>query len=320
MQGNLDIKIEQECSNIFQRQISCFKSYLKADNPKTITINQWLKSSKYKEKVKLIRATNDKRKRDKLKATLPAITPSGLFTYREEKFLVKHSGLIQFDIDFKENQHIANYTQLKEQICKIRNVAYCGLSVSGNGFWGLIPIAYTDKHKAHFEALNYQFSRMGIVIDSKPKNVASLRGYSYDDDAYFNPDALVFQLTAKIKQPVQKRKTKFIPSSTSDFVRRKLEYCISEICRTSTDITNGYDIWRNLGFSLASTYGESGRSYYHTISQYNSDYDSEKTDKQFSHCLKRSGYKFDIDYFFGICKKNRISYMGLFRKNKVAGK
>jgi len=205
--------------------------------------------------------------------------------------------------------------QLKEQICKIRNVAYCGLSVSGNGFWGLIPIAYPAQHKEHFEALKNQFGRMGIEIDNKPKNVASLRGYSYDDAAYFNPDALIFNLTAKVKQVKQVRnKIKFIPSSTSDFVKRKVEYCISEICRTSTDITSGYDVWRNLGFCLASNYGESGRAYFHAISQYHSDYDSNKTDKQFTHCLKRDGYKFDIDYFFGVCKRNRISYMGLFKK------
>jgi len=317
MQRELDIEIKLDYPNIFQRQISCFQSYLKADNPKTITVLQWLKSAKYKQKVDLIRATNDKRKRDKLKATLPAITPSGLFSYRGEKFLIRHSGLIQFDIDFKENKHIVNYTQLKEQIIKIQNVAYCGLSVSGNGFWGLIPIAYPEKHKEHFEALKNQFGKMGIVIDDKPKNVASLRGYSYDDKAYFNPNALIFQLTAKVRQEKQVQvKTKFIPSSTSDFIKRKVEFCISEICKTSTDITGGYDVWRNLGFCLASTYGENGRAYYHAISQYHSDYDNDQTDRQFTQCLKKGGYRFDIDYFFGVCKNNRISYMGMFTKNK----
>ena len=36
-------------------------------------------------------------------------------------------------------------------------MAYCGLSVSGKGFWGLIPIANPDKHRLHFTALKEAF-------------------------------------------------------------------------------------------------------------------------------------------------------------------
>lgn len=54
MQRELDIETKLDYPNIFQRQISCFQSYLKADSPKTITVLRWLKSAKYKEKVKLI--------------------------------------------------------------------------------------------------------------------------------------------------------------------------------------------------------------------------------------------------------------------------
>jgi hypothetical protein len=46
-----------------------------------------------------IRATNNKEERDRIKATLPAITPSGIFTKREAVGLVHHSGFIQFDVD-----------------------------------------------------------------------------------------------------------------------------------------------------------------------------------------------------------------------------
>jgi len=73
MQKQIEVDILTKQSAIFQRQISCFKSYLNADNPKTITVSKWLKSSKYKDRVNQIRATKEKRKRDKLKATLPAI-------------------------------------------------------------------------------------------------------------------------------------------------------------------------------------------------------------------------------------------------------
>ncbi len=303
--------------DIFSTNISCFQSYWKTNNPVTITIGQWLKSTKYKKQVEQIRAENDKKKRDKLKATLPAITPSGQFSYREEKYLINHSGLIQFDIDFKENQHIRNYLQLKEQLCKVQNIAYCGLSVSGNGFWGLIPIAYPTKHKEHFMALQTQFNKWGIVIDEKPKNIASLRGYSYDEKAYFNPNALVFKLLEEKKQQMKEQPiTKFIPSKTADYTKRKVEFCIKEICRLSKDITDGYDNWRTIGCCLASAFGENGRIYFHTISQYHVEYDFDNADRQYTQYLKKDGYNYNIASFFGICKKYGISYMGMFKKQQ----
>ena len=68
--------------------------------------------------------------RGRLKANLPAITPSGLFAYAKAEALQKHSGFIQFDIDLKDNQHLADYNTLYKQLRNIANIAYCGRSVS----------------------------------------------------------------------------------------------------------------------------------------------------------------------------------------------
>jgi len=137
-------------SSILNVEVSCFKNYKTSDNPKPVNLLQWLHSAKYANAVKQIRETSDKNKRDQLKANLPAITPSGQFSYRSKKDLIKHSGFIQFDIDGKDHTNIANFGALKTEISKIVNVAYVGLSVSGRGYWGLIPIKYPEKHKQAF--------------------------------------------------------------------------------------------------------------------------------------------------------------------------
>ena len=181
--------------------VSCFKDYETPNNPKTVNLLTWLTSDKYKDQVNMVRSLPTKDERDTIKATLPAITPSGLFHRREAKALIKHSGLIQFDIDFNgNNRDISNYAELKEQLCNIIHVAYCGLSVSGTGFWGLIPLAYPEHHKQQFEALKQAFRLTGIELDNKPSNVASLRGYSYDSETYFNHNAKPF--TGLPPQPV----------------------------------------------------------------------------------------------------------------------
>lgn len=65
------------------RQISCFKNYNTPGNPVSINLLTWLTNIKYKNKVDLIRSLDEKSKRDEIKAQLPGITPSGIFTYRK---------------------------------------------------------------------------------------------------------------------------------------------------------------------------------------------------------------------------------------------
>jgi hypothetical protein len=179
--------------SILNIEVSCFANYDTPKNPKSVNLLSWLKSEKYRYQVERIRSITDKTERDAIKATLPAITPSGVFSYRSVKNFVKHSGFIQFDIDLKGNESVENFFELKEQISRIKNVAYCGLSVSGTGFWGLIPIADPAKHNNHHKAIQEAFAKLGIAIDPAPKSIASLRGYSYDPAAYFNHKATIFE-------------------------------------------------------------------------------------------------------------------------------
>lgn len=198
-------------NSILNTEVSCFANYDTPHNPKAVNLLSWLKSEKYRAQVEAIRSTPSKAERDKLKAILPAITPSGTFTYRSVSCLIRHSNLLQFDIDLKGNEHLNNYKHLLSQIIKIKNVAYCGLSVSGRGYWGLIPIAYPEKHAAHFAALEEVFRSFGITLDPAPKSVASLRGYSFDPDAYFNHEAVIFERL--IEPPVQSEVNYRTPNS-----------------------------------------------------------------------------------------------------------
>lgn len=188
--------------SILDTEISCFANYSTPSDPKTVNLLTWLTSTKHKDKVDLIRSLDNKKERDLIKSTLPAITPSGLFTYRDQKHLVRHSGFIQIDIDLAgENIGISNWNELKNEISKLPQIAYLGLSASGQGYWGLIPIPPDpDNHKGYFDSLREIFLKTwGIELDDKPKNIASLRGYSYDLEGHFNHVADLFTI---LKKPV----------------------------------------------------------------------------------------------------------------------
>lgn len=135
----------------------------------------------------------------RLKVLLSAATFSSVQgkDKRGEKNHLKHSGFIQFDIDGKDHESMKDQDgvlKMKDFVSKLKYTAYCGLSASGMGVWGLFKIKYTDRHLEHFEAMFKSFKAMGIDLDRKPKNVASLRFIAYDQDAYINHSAAIFDL------------------------------------------------------------------------------------------------------------------------------
>lgn len=137
-----------------------------------------------------------------LKRQLIAVTPSSLQeSGRGERYHKQHSGFIQFDIDGVKK---GDQDKLFALLCSIPYVSYCGLSASGNGYWGLFPIANTDKHTQHFDAMELAFKEWGILIDTKPRNLASLRFLSYDENAHFNFDAKVFDKIVVPKKVIKK--------------------------------------------------------------------------------------------------------------------
>jgi len=93
--------------------------------------------------------------------------------------------------------------------------------------WGLIPMPRDPEfHRDYFEVLSQTFKELiGITLDDKPKNVASLRGYSYDPEAYFNHSATPFINKSK---PIPKSNPKPVKTERSskgleDWIIREME-------------------------------------------------------------------------------------------------
>lgn len=152
---------------------------------------------KYGPLVDRIRATDDPKERKNLKEKLPCFTPSGLFWKRHKDGLIKHSGLLSFDLDAAANPFLNAGTveAVKAEICKLPEVAFCQISASGTGLWGVVPMAYPERHEEQFEALKAAFARIsdpGYIIDEACSDITRLRYWSYDPAQYINPNAIPF--------------------------------------------------------------------------------------------------------------------------------
>ena len=94
---------------------------------------------------------------------------------------------------------------------------------------------------------------------------------------------------------------KIIVQTNSD-----IEEIIKRIEATATDIAPNYADWRDLGFALADTLGESGRTYFHRLSCFYPKYNPTETDKQFNNCLKAHGHGVTIKTLYHLAKQAGI--------------
>lgn len=293
--------MENKRLSILNVNISSFEN-CQSTIPKNIPLLNWLTNIQYRSKVEQLRSLQDEGLQKIIKASLPAITPCGQFSYRDTEHLIEHSGFLVFDIDKKDNKHIS-FDGLREQISHIPSVAYCGLSVRGLGLWGLVPIPKStpEEHKQRFSALKKDFKVFDINLDPSGSDICRLRIYSWDPEAYFNHDA---KLYTKIFKPQPKKTNRPAYSDTRD----RVEAVISQIKDKKTDITSIYDEWFKIGCSLYNEFGESGRGYFHAVSQYHDKYNANETDKIYDDILKHDYSKVDIGVFFNIAKDYGIRF------------
>lgn len=197
------MRYENLKNTIFDVEVSAFKNCFDTES-KPVNLALWLTSNKYESKQSQIRTITDKKERDKIKIQLPTITPSALLKSRDKELsdtdkLISHSGFMQIDIDFKDNVHLSDYNKLLDTLPLIQNIAYCGQSVSGTGYFCLVPISHPDKLNYHFLKFNeLMLSYFNIKLDtSKGSNITDLRIYSFTPNAYFNVNATPFNLLYK---------------------------------------------------------------------------------------------------------------------------
>jgi len=271
-------------NNLLDVNVSMYKTH--ADNKGTETnLFQFLTEPNQKidlDKLRLKYPYKEDFKKN-VKCKLPAITPSGIFKpIRAKENLVKHTGLMVIDIDFKDQKIDMNiiYYRLKA----LKYIAYLGKSCSGKGLFGIMPIAHTEKHLEHFLSIEKELLRMNIVLDSSCKDTTRLRYYSFDAEAYINLNAETY--TSVYVPPV--RQNNYV-TTTLDFNDIKFQNAIEDIQINHVNIADVYQDWRNIASIFQNEFGEDGRDIFHVISSQSKKYDKDECDSMYD---KMSNYNY----------------------------
>lgn len=302
-------------ANWIDKEVSFFNSLKDVEKPTNGKIGTILFSPKLAREhaplIERIRHTADKAARTEFKKQLPTFTPSGTFSKRCADGLIQHSHLLQFDIDPDQNPWLTyeNAPHLRDQIFNLAEVAYCALSASGTGVWGIVPITHPERHKDHFRALQAHFKKWGIVLDNACSNVDRLRFYSYDPNARFRDAPQPFTLLSP--EPTA-RETYAAPKG--DHGQRqgggdwaKVESIVLQVEATRYDFAPDHESWFSVGCALANAFGEAGRDFYHRVCQFSPKYTNRKTDTQFDACLRKDkGY--NLATFFHFAKQSGFDW------------
>ena len=286
-------------TSIFDTKISFYRNV--EDNVGTeISLRDFLFNDKYKEQIEHIRSINDEDVQKSLKKQMPLATISGTFApTRKAENLVVHSNLLCIDIDKKDNMGVTWFDDLKHEWHNIPQILYAGRSIRGKGWFAIFRIAYPDKHKAQFEALQQDFASSGLVIDKSCKDVSRMRFISYDPEPYVNEVATLYN-----KVWVEPKPTIHVSYSGGDM--EQVGKCCRIIADHGIDITATYDDWFHVGAALASL-GESGRELFHLVSSQNPKYKAADTDRKFDNLLHNVS-SINIGTFFHICSQYGINW------------
>lgn len=124
------------------------------------------------------------------KKELPCFTPTGLFSQRNSKGIIKYSGLICLDID-----KIASPESLKE-ICK--NIPWVWATFITPSKKGLKVIVHTDASLEFYQSTEAEvamefYKLTGYLRDEKCKDLARVQFVSYDQEIYINKKHTIFK-------------------------------------------------------------------------------------------------------------------------------
>ena len=141
----------------------------------------------YKERTDKLRSITDPKQARHFKANnFDYCTFSGVFTSRNDKNLVQHSGLMAVDFD-----HLTNLEEVRQVLLAddYFDTQLLFVSPSGDGLKWIIPIDTSKTpHSEYFAAVaNYILQTYGIEVDKSGKDISRACFLPHDPKAFINP-------------------------------------------------------------------------------------------------------------------------------------
>ena len=246
----------------------------------------------------------------KTKKKLPGATLSGLFALyeddsltnpgqrvmvsRRESHLKQHTGWLAIDIDLQDNLQITDFESILK-VARFRpEIGLLMRSCSGTGYFGLVRLAYPERHKDQFKALFKEYAAIGIMLDKACSNIGRVRFASWDDPEhiYINENVVPYKgleedqsqlvsLASRQAYRSNHANVDYQAEGNSNFWEQRrvqdrlIEVIVQEIVGNHRNITESYEEWVKVGWALRSH--PYGLHLFHQLSRCSSKYNEAQT-------------------------------------------
>lgn len=203
---------------------------------------------------------------------------------------VEHvNNLIAIDLDAKDNEGVT-LEEMRTKINSLPYVMYSSISVGGKGMYALIPISENNKNdfKGVFKALEEDFIKLGLKLDSSCVNVNRERYMSFDDNEYWNTKCEIYTKKLNIPTQVNGHPTRVEINANKPLTekdKQKVDLMIEDIKANKIQVSKNHDDTLKIANAIANIWGEEGRTLLHLIRSQRSGYDEYKTDCKFDYVL-----------------------------------
>lgn len=235
---------------------------------------------------------------------LPAVSLSGIFSERNKQKLVEHSGLMQIDID-----KLTTYQDVFDKLIEDPYSYVVFKSPGGKGIKVIVKINPDEStHLEQYYALEQHYKNgYDIEIDRNCKDVSRCMLLSYDPNIFCNPFSETFAecFMPKVYETTLPKKSdlKLNEKDQEGIIAKITEHIESN----GIDITDGYENWIRIGYAISSSLGESGREYFHRISQFHGDYNKNKSDALYTNLNERNNGSITLGTLIYYARSNSIN-------------
>ena len=320
-----------------------------------MTIREFCLTDRWKPYVQRLRAMRQEfgskaKKMDeyiKTKKKLPGATLSGLFALyeddsltnpgkrvmvsRRESHLKQHTGWLAIDIDLQDNLQITDFESILK-VARFRpEIGLLMRSCSGTGYFGLVRLAYPERHKDQFKALFKEYAAIGIMLDKACSNIGRVRFASWDDPEhiYINENVVPYKglegeqsqlvsLASRQAYRSNHANVDYQAEGNSNFWEQRrvqdrlIEVIVQELVGNHRNIAESYDEWVKTGWALRSH--PYGLHLFHQLSRCSSKYNEAQTNQKwqqlgdsqtvtYNYLIHACKVEFGEDAYRNICRR-----------------
>ncbi len=263
-----------------------------------------IKTGVYKNLILKCREALDKGNEElygKLKNKLPAVTFCGEFeTVRKASEVTVYNNIMILDID---HITIEELQEFKNVLSNDKYILSFWESPSGKGLKCLVKIkSNPEKHKSVFNSLKHYFlEKYNIELDVSGKDISRLCFSSWDENIFYNANALIYLDFLEEKKTKSKNKNSESPLKNTSLLKsayateglnkaenkNTIRQIIKYLTKRNLSITETHDDWLKVSFAVASAFSyDVGEKYFLSLCRL----DKGKHDEAKSINLLKSSY------------------------------